>query len=198
MRTAYFPLVGATIALVISLSDGRDVHAGLIGREGAVGGIVSGGHMPAFARAEVETAGTIMTLSHEDLHEAKGRSTLLAELFSRYADCLFAQAMQTAACNSFHAAEQRVARWLLFLADRMGTRNITLNQDRLGAIIGAHRVTVLRGMRPLQANRLIKVRRNRVVILDRAGLELRACECRRAIEQHYQRMLPGWQLQDHH
>lgn len=194
VRTAYFPLNGTTIALSVSLADGRDVHAGLIGREGAVGGIVSGGRKPAFARAEVETAGPILTLAHEDLHKAKAKSAHLTDLFARYADCLFAQTMQTAACNAFHSAEQRVARWLLFLADRVDGRDIALTQDRLGAIIGAHRVTVLRGMRPLQAERLIEVRRNHVVIRDRSGLELRACECRRSIDHHYQRMLPGWRL----
>src|SRR5215467_11255130 len=55
VETAYFPLDGATIALSIKLEDGRDVHAGLIGREGVVGGIVSGGYKPAFAHGEVET-----------------------------------------------------------------------------------------------------------------------------------------------
>ncbi|MDX2203344.1 MAG: Crp/Fnr family transcriptional regulator [Hyphomicrobiaceae bacterium] len=198
VRTAYFPLDGTTIALSIQLVDGREVHAGLIGREGAVGGIVSGGHKPAFARAEVETAGPILTLPHQDLHKAKARSSHLNDLFARYADCLFAQAMQTAACNAFHSAEQRVARWLLFLSDRVGGREIPLTQDRLGAIIGAHRVTVLRGMRPLQALGLIDIRRSQVLIRDRSGLELRACECRRAIQLHYERMLPGWHLPSEH
>lgn len=194
VRTAYFPLAGATIALSVSLVDGRNVHAALIGREGGVGGIVSGGHKPAFARAEIETAGPILALGHHDLHRAKAKSANLAELFSRYADCLFAQTMQTAACNAYHSAEQRVARWLLFLDDRVDGSNIPLSQDRLGSIIGAHRVTVLRGMRPLQEHALIEVARNRVSIRDRFGLEQRACECRRAIDLHYLRMLPGWRL----
>ncbi len=193
---AYFPLEGCTIALSVGLADGRDVHVGLIGREGAVGGIVSGGNKPGFATAVVETGGPALTLSNNDLQRAKSKSAPLAELFASYGDCLFAQAMQTAACNAFHSAEQRLARWLLFLQDRVGQHDIPVTQDRLGTIIGTHRVTVLRGLRPLQDSRLIEMRRGRVVVLDREGLERMACECRAAIEGHYRRMLPGWQLQD--
>jgi CRP-like cAMP-binding protein len=192
---AYFPLEGCTIALSVGLADGRDVHVGLIGREGAVGGIVSGGNKPGFATAVVETGGPALTLSHNDLQRAKSKSASLVEQFASYADCLFAQAMQTAACNAFHSAEQRLARWLLFLQDRVSRHDIPVTQDRLGAIIGAHRVTVLRGLRPLQDSRLIEMRRGRVVVLDREGLERMACECRSAIEAHYRRMLPGWHLQ---
>jgi CRP-like cAMP-binding protein len=196
VRSAYFPLDGTTIALSISLADGSDVHASLIGSEGAVGGIVSGGQRPAFARAEVETGGPLVMLAHEQLQEARAASAHLADLFTRYADCLFAQTMQTAACNAFHSAEQRVARWILSLSDRVAAQTIPITQDRLGAIIGAHRVTVLRGLRPIRAARLVDVRRGVVVIRNRVGLEQRACECRAVIEHHYSRMLPGWRTID--
>ena len=104
--------------------------------------------------------------------------------------------MQTSACNAFHDARQRVARWLLFLQDRIGGSDIPVTQDRLAAIIGAHRVTVLRGIGPLQKGRLVAVQRGRVVVHDRQGLEAAACECRGAIDRHYRRMLPGWRLHD--
>jgi CRP-like cAMP-binding protein len=194
VETAYFPLDGATIALSVGLADGRDVHAGLIGREGAVGGIVSGGYRPAFASGQVETGGPILTLSHRDLHRAKANSARLTDLFARYADCLFAQAMQTAACNAFHSAGQRIARWLLFLRDRIGREDIPISEERLGAIIGAHRITVVRAIKPLEEARIIEIRRSRIIVRDNAGLERIACECRHAIEQHYERMLPRWRL----
>jgi hypothetical protein len=194
VKTAYFPLYSTTIALSVGLSDGRQVHVGLIGREGAVGGVVSGGNRPAFGRGEVETGGPMLTVSHRDLQRAKATSVRLTDLFARYADCLFAQTMQTAACNAFHSAEQRIARWLLFLRDRIGREEIPMSQERLGAIIGAHRITVVRGIRPLEQARIIQIHRSRIIVRDSLGLERMACECRREIEQHYQRMLPRWQL----
>jgi CRP-like cAMP-binding protein len=194
VKTAYFPLDGATIALSVGLEDGREVHAGLIGREGVVGGIVSGGHKPAFGRGQVQTAGPMLTISHRDLQGAKANSERITELFARYADCLLAQTMQNAACNAFHSAEQRIARWLLFLRERIANDEIPISQDRMGAIIGAHRITVVRSMRPLQEGRTIEIRRNQIIVRDRSGLERVACECRRAIKQHYERMLPKWQF----
>jgi CRP-like cAMP-binding protein len=194
LETAYFPLNGATIALSIKLEDGRDVHAGLIGREGVVGGIVSGGYKPVFAHGQVETGGQMLTLSHRDLQRAKTNSPRILDLFARYADCLFAQTMQNAACNAFHSAEQRIARWLLFLRERLGGNDIPLSQERLGGIVGAHRITVVRGIRPLEQQGIIELRRSLIIVRDYPGLERIACECRRAIEQHYRRMLPRWRF----
>ena len=41
------------------------------------------------------------------------------DLFSRYADALLAQMMQSVACNALHRAEERCARWLLMTHDRV-------------------------------------------------------------------------------
>ena len=48
---SYFPFGTTMISLVVELADGRTVQVASIGREGAVGGIVSCGHSPAFAQA---------------------------------------------------------------------------------------------------------------------------------------------------
>ena len=48
-----FPFGSAMVSLVVELDDGRSVEVASIGREGAVGGIISCGHIPAFTRAEV-------------------------------------------------------------------------------------------------------------------------------------------------
>src|SRR5215208_5320610 len=50
-RWSYFPFGTAMISLLVELVDGRSVQVASIGREGAVGGIVSCGHAPAFALA---------------------------------------------------------------------------------------------------------------------------------------------------
>src|SRR4051812_21390027 len=55
--TTHFPCHHAMISLLIVTADGREVEAATIGREGAVGGIVSEGHKPAFGRAVVQIGG---------------------------------------------------------------------------------------------------------------------------------------------
>ena len=46
----YFPCGSSLVSFLVSNEDGRDVETILVGREGAVGGIVSHGFLPAFTR----------------------------------------------------------------------------------------------------------------------------------------------------
>ena len=52
-----FPFATTMVSMVVELDDGRSVEVTSIGREGAVGGIISCGNIPAFTRAEVMVAG---------------------------------------------------------------------------------------------------------------------------------------------
>ena len=54
---ACFPFGPTMISMAVELTGGRSVEVASIGREGAVGGIVSCGHAPAFARADVLVGG---------------------------------------------------------------------------------------------------------------------------------------------
>ena len=112
-----------------------------IGREGAVGGIVSCGHAPAFSRAEVLVGGPAFRVPMEALEEAKSRSGFIANLFCRFSDYLLSQVMQSAACNSFHSIPERAARWLLHAQDRAGDR-IELTQEAFAGLLGVQRTTV--------------------------------------------------------
>jgi hypothetical protein len=51
----HFPLTGTIVAVLVILRDGPAVEATIIGREGVVGGIVSG--PPSFARATAQVPG---------------------------------------------------------------------------------------------------------------------------------------------
>ena len=54
---AFFPRGSALVSFLVLMPDGDGVESALIGREGAVGGIVSQGHMPAYARCCVLLGG---------------------------------------------------------------------------------------------------------------------------------------------
>ena len=144
--------------MVVDLDDGRSVEVASIGREGAVGGIVSCGHSPAFSRAEVIVAGPALRVPMRIIEEAKARSGHLRNLFCRYSDYLLAQIMQSVACNSFHPIEARAARWLLTAQDRAGSR-LALTQESLAGLLGVQRTTVNAVARELQDEGLITTRR---------------------------------------
>ena len=182
--STYFPSGPAMISLAIDLANGRSIEVASIGHEGAVGGIVSCGHAPAFARSQVLVPGPALQVPMEALEDAKMRSGMIRNLFCRYSDFLLAQVMQSVACNSFHTIEQRAARWLLTAQDRAGP-TIELTQEAFAALLGVQRTTVNAVIGTLQDEGLIATRRGLIRIVDRAGLKRRACECHDQVERHF-------------
>lgn len=190
VTTTYFPCHRTMVSLLIVTRDGREVEAATIGREGAVGGIVSEGHKPAFGRAVVQVGGDALAINTSHLEAAKTGSARFGDLFSRYADALLAQMMQSVACNALHRTEERCARWLLATHDRAGDKMIHLTQESLAEMLGVQRTTVTAVTGVLQERGLIRTHRGRVEVLDRPGLERAACECYRAVESHFAGLLP--------
>jgi CRP-like cAMP-binding protein len=184
VEATYFPFGTAMVSMVIGLSGGRSVEVASIGHEGAVGGIVSCGHAPAFARAQVLVGGKALRVPIHALEDAKTRSAHIRNLFCRFSDYLLAQVMQSAACNSYHAIEQRAARWLLTAQDRAGS-NIELTQEAFAGLLGVQRTTVNAVVRVLLDEGLVATRRGTIQVIDRAGLKKRACECHEAVERHF-------------
>ena len=186
----HFPSAGTVVAIVVDVQDGRTVEVATIGKEGAVGGIVSGGKAPAFGRAIVQVAGFALRVELKALEAAKARSPHVRDLFARYADALLAQVMQSVACNAFHAIEARCCRWLLTAQDRSGGSHIPLTQEYLAEMLGVQRTTVTAVARMLQEQGLIRYRRGSIQILDRAAVEKRSCECYYNVERHFREVLP--------
>jgi len=182
--SSLFPFGPTMISLVVDMDDGRSVEVASIGREGAVGGIVSCGHSPAFCRAEVMVAGPAIRVPMAIVEQAKSSSSHLRNLFCRYSDYLLAQIMQTVACNSFHPIEARAARWLLTAQDRAGSR-LALTQESLAGLLGVQRTTVNAVARELQDEGLITTRRGIIEVHDRAGIERRSCECYSRVEDFF-------------
>jgi DNA-binding transcriptional regulator YhcF (GntR family) len=184
VRSSLFPVGPTMITLTVELSGGRTAEVASIGREGAVGGIVSCGHAPAFSRADVLVPGPAFRVPMEPLEDAKSRSSFIKNLFCRYSDYLLAQAMQAAVCNAYHSIAERAARWLLHAQDRAGDR-IELTQEAFAALLGVQRTTVNAVVRELSAEGLISTGRGNVRVTDRASLKRRSCECYQRLQEHY-------------
>ncbi|WP_249778354.1 Crp/Fnr family transcriptional regulator [Phenylobacterium glaciei] len=194
VTTTYFPCRQTMASLLIVTRDGREVEAATIGREGAIGGIVSEGHKPAFGRAVVQVAGSALAISTSHLEAAKLGSARFGDLFARYSDALLAQMMQGVACNALHTVEERCCRWLLSTHDRAGDQIIHLTQESLAEMLGVQRTTVSAVTAHLASRGLLKTHRGRVEILDRSGLEKASCECYEAVESHFATVLPEVEL----
>jgi CRP-like cAMP-binding protein len=184
VRSSMFPVGPTMISMVVELSGNRTIEVASIGREGAVGGIVSCGHAPAFSRAEVLVPGPAFRMPMDALEDAKKRSPFISNLFCRYSDYLLSTVMQSVACNAFHSIPERAARWLLHVQDRAGDR-IELTQEALADLLGVQRTTVNAVIKELSSEGLIGTGRGTVRVIDRAGLKRRSCECYQRLQDHY-------------
>jgi CRP-like cAMP-binding protein len=106
---------------------------------------------------------------------------------------LMRQILYGAACNRIHSMEERCARWLLMTHDRAGQDTFPLTQDFLSHMLGVRRATVNLATGMLKKAGYIRYVRGKITVLDRAGLELTACACYRAINKSYDSILPAFQ-----
>lgn len=191
VRTVYFPCGPSLISYLVILQNGMAVETALIGREGAVGGIVSRGRLPAFARAEVQFPGPFLRMQIADLEDAKQQSATLGHLFARYADCLAAQIFQAGACNAAHSIEQRTAKWLVSAVERTGGPDVPLTQDQLAAMLAVGRSYISRVLRALKQRGILETRRGSLYIRDIDELRDLACECNNSVRAHFDDVLSG-------
>jgi DNA-binding MarR family transcriptional regulator len=191
VRFAYFPRRASLISYLVVLKDGRAIETALVGREGAIGGIVSQGRLPAYAQAEVQQGGPFFRIDLQQLEQAKIRSLTLRYLFARYADCLMAQVFQSVACNAAHSIEQRAAKWLLAAIERSGASNVALTQEQLAAMLGVGRSYLSRVIHDLKCRGVIDTRRGRIGVPNLNELRALACECNDATTRHFDDVLKG-------
>jgi Crp-like helix-turn-helix domain len=187
----HFPCGPAMASFLISGEDGRDVETVLIGREGAVGGIVSHGRLPAYSRIIIKFGGDFACLKIDDLEAAKRKSAALQNVFDRYADCLLAQIFQATACNAIHSIEQRAAKWLLTAAERTGNDVVPFTHEELAAMLGAGRSHTTRVLREFSSRDLIETRRGSVLLRNHAALKTVACSCNLLVKHHFDEVLMG-------
>lgn len=188
---AYFPFGAALASFRVSFADGADVETALVGREGALGGIVSHGRLPAFARSIVQFPGDFGRLPVKELERLKDENPRIKNLFARYADCLLAQIFQATACNATHTLEQRAAKWLLAASDRTNSLELALTQEQLAGLLGVGRTYANRALGRLRAEGVIAIRRSRLTIVNLEKMKGLSCECNACVRRHFDEVLNG-------
>jgi CRP-like cAMP-binding protein len=185
IEQVYFPEDGM-ISLVAAFDDGRRAEVGIIGAEGMFGVSLLAGVPTSFHEAIVQMTGSAFCMSVADFKREVASEGPLRAVVSRYGEALSAQISQTAACNSCHEIEERLARWLLMAHDRSETDELSLTQDFIALMLGVHRPSLAVSASILQRAGFIKyAKTGRVTILDRAGLETAACECYSAVVHRF-------------
>jgi CRP-like cAMP-binding protein len=188
IRFVYFIETGVG-SLVNTMANGQAAEVGTVGNEGLVGLPILLGDDRAPTSVYVQVPGAGLRVMTALFERELARSASMRAVMLRYSHAFFNQVAQSAACNQFHSIEQRCCRWLLMTHDRMQSDEFLLTQEFLAMMLGVQRTGVSAVAGVLQRAGLIRYKRGNVTIIDRRGLERRACECYGISKVEFDRLL---------
>jgi CRP-like cAMP-binding protein len=186
----YFPST-CVVSLQSQMIDGAAAEISVVGNEGVIGVPLFMGGRSTPSNAVVEIKGEAFQLNAPTVLDEFNRRGTVQNLLLLYTQALLTQIAQTAACYRHHSIDQQICRWLLLNLDRLHTRELMMTQEQIANSLGIRRESVTEVAVKLQKDQLIGYSRGRISVLNRAGLEHRACECYQVIKQEYARLLPA-------
>ncbi|MBA3058499.1 MAG: Crp/Fnr family transcriptional regulator [Gammaproteobacteria bacterium] len=188
LQHAYFPTT-AIVSLQYMTEDGASAEVAGVGNEGVLGVSLFLGGNSTTNRATVQTGGSGYRLRTHALVEEFNRAGPMQRLLLRYSQVLMTQMAQTAVCNRHHSVEQQLCRWLLATLDRLPSPELTMTQELIAGMLGVRREGITAAAGHLQQAKCIHYRRGHITVLDRQGLESRACECYAVVKHEHERLL---------
>ena len=188
LQHAYFPTT-AIVSLHYVMESGASAESAGVGNEGVVGIALFMGGDTTPSSAVVQTAGHAYRLEGRLLKQEFNRGGLMQVLLLRYTQALIMQMTQTAACNRHHSVEQQLCRWLLLTLDRVSSRELVMTQELVASMLGVRREGITEAVGNLQRAGFIKCRRGHISVVERSGLEARACECYAVVSKELSRLL---------
>jgi CRP-like cAMP-binding protein len=186
IRHVYFP-TDCLISLLTVVDKRRSLEVGMVGSEGMAGMPFILGVGVSGVRAIVQGGGAALRMEAAAFGVAFDRSAALQQGLYRYTYALMAQISQTAACNRFHDAQERLARWLLMTRDRVRSDRFGLTHAFLAHMLGMRREGVTEAASEFKRRGLIDYARGQVRILDNRGLNAASCCCYEIVNQVFRR-----------
>ena len=188
LQHVYFPTT-AIVSIHYLLENGGSSEIAGVGNEGMVGVSLFMGGDTTSSSAVVQTAGMAYRLDRDVMKVEFERAGLFQHLLLRYTQALMTQMAQAAACNRHHTVEQQLCRWLLLTLDRLPDGELVMTQELVASMLGVRRESVTEAAGNLQNAGYIRYRRGHIGVLDRKGLEKRACECYGVVRTEITRLL---------
>jgi CRP-like cAMP-binding protein len=176
---------GGVVSVLVPMGEEPSVEAGVIGFEGMVGFPVALGvdRGPHEVICQVSDGGWRM--GADSFKELLPRCPALLGSLRRYSVTFMNQAARSSACNRMHDINQRLARWLLLVHDRVVGDELGLTQEFLSEMLGVRRPSVSLAASTLQHAGLINYRWGRITVLNRRGLEDAAClDYRQTVDEY--------------
>ncbi len=184
----YFPVSGL-ISVDALTERGESVEVGVIGREGLSGVYGLLGHSQGAHSVIMQGPGAGLRIRVGIVREEFLKGGPFAQLVYSFLYMQMAQMAQSVLCNRLHPVEARMARWMLTACDRTQSDSLLLTQEFLAQMLGSRRSTITVSAGQLQREGLIDYSRGRVKIVDRMGLEAKACECYHIVRSTYDALI---------
>ena len=189
MSHAYFP-IDCVVSLLYVMKNGESAEIAIVGNEGMIGIALFMGGESTQSRAIVQNAGHAYRLKAQVLKDEFRTGGALNRLLLMFASALITQMVQTAACNRHHPIDQQLCRWLLLSLDRLPSNRVSMTKKLIGNMLGLGPAEVTKATNLLQKAGLIHYNRGDITVLDRSGVEKRACECYDVVKKESTRLLP--------
>jgi CRP-like cAMP-binding protein len=189
LNHVYFPNT-AIVSLLNLTASGACAEFAAVGNDGVVGVPLLMGGMSTNGRAVVQSAGNGHRLHRQVINDELHAGGAVMQLLLRYTQALLTQVAQNALCNRHHSVEQQVSRLILQNLDRVQGNCLQMTQEVLASKLGVRRESVTLVALALQREGLIRYARGRIEVLDRQGLEAKACECYAVVKLECDRLLP--------
>jgi CRP-like cAMP-binding protein len=170
-------------SMTASFEDGSEVEVSIFGYESVIGLSALMGSKHSLNRVYMQLPGRGFSSPLKAASKEFGLCGRFQHLALRNVQAQLTQSMQYAGCNAKHNIKQRLARWLLICADRARSDSFSISHAFLADMLGSTRPTVSVAAGALKGRRLIEYSRGAVSILDRKGLERKACECYRVVRE---------------
>ena len=185
----YFPTT-AIVSLMSTMRDGATAEVAMVGNDGLVGVSWLLGADSAATDAMVQSAGRAFRVSAGFVKSDIEHSASVMKVVMRYAQAVLGQMAQTAVCNRYHSIDQQLCRRLLLGLDRVPSDELDMTHELAANLLGVRREGVSMAAHKLQKAGVIRYHRGHIVILDRARLEQKTCECYAVAKKEYHRLMP--------
>jgi len=187
IRFVYFPTSG--VASIVAMDDsGESVDTAMIGREGMTGLAVFLGTRQSPVRTIVQVPMTGLRMEAGALRDELGRGGRLASLLRGHTQVVMITMAQLILCNRMHRLDQRAARWLLQVDDRVDEAPFNVTQEFMAQMVGVQRPALSVAMRQFKDAGLVRYARGQITIADREGLMERSCGCTKVIAAEAKRL----------
>lgn len=187
LEFVYFP-EDCLMSVIMQSDREGSIEIGMVGFEGATAVACIEGDTQSPFDTIVQGAGSAHKLSTAQLRRALEASPELRSVLQRYSRAFHIQIACTAFANGKSKLEERLARWLLMVADRRGaTFNVT--HEFLATMLAVRRSGVTLAIQLLEGKGLVRATRGTVSVIDREGMIAHAAGAYGLPEREYERLL---------